>query len=135
MTCRCSSKEEHASHAVANARASHEAETKQLKKRLQEAEESLVDSNRFTIMDAQQVGKNLVLMVQYPSCPKCTYEGKKVMVFLDTSAIDALKWKKVDPHFRDDTQQDPHESPSPAARFPATGIGWKDAIDYAQRKM
>lgn len=36
-----------------------------------------------------------------PSCARCAYEGNKVLVYLNTSAITALKWNIIDPHFSD----------------------------------
>ncbi len=60
------------------------------------------DSEKFEIVQVEQVGKHLVLKVLYPNCSKCSYEGHKVMVFLNTSPADALLWKVIDPHFRDD---------------------------------
>lgn len=134
MTCRCKTTEEHAQRAIANIKAAQASETNSLKKRLKEAEESLVDANQFTIEKAEQVGCFLVMIVQYPSCPKCTYEGYKLMVFPETYAIDALKWKKIDPHFRDSGKENSYEAPSPVARFPATEEGWNDAVAYAQSK-
>lgn len=56
------------------------------------------------------------------------------MVFLNVSSLDALKWKKIDPHFR----LPPYEinaAPSPAARFPADSVGWSDAIVFARGKV
>lgn len=90
------------------------------------------DSEKFEIIDVEVVGFNLVMKVKYPNCSACSYEGNKVMVFRNTTPIDALKWKKIDPHFRDPKKPaNPREAPSPAARFPATAEGWKDAVSYA----
>lgn len=93
------------------------------------------DSEQYRVLDALEVGSALVMKVQYPSCEKCSYEGTKVLVFLNTSSIDALKWTRLDPHFGDPSEtRGPHESPSPAARFPASKEGWEDALTYAKRK-
>lgn len=92
------------------------------------------DAEKYSIETAVQVGTNLVLKVKYPNCSSCAYEGSKVMVFLNVQALAALKWKRIDPHFRApklkclDT-----EAPSPDARFPASAEGWNDALDYAKR--
>lgn len=83
-----------------------------------------------TTGDAKQ---HLVLMVRYPNCARCAYEGNKVMVFLDTAPTDALFWQKIDPHFRKQVKT-LTEAPSPAARFPASEDGWKDALAYAATK-
>lgn len=83
----------------------------------------------------QVVGPHLVMKVLYSNCALCAYEGQKVLVFLNTSTLDALKWRKIDPHFRPQSTGRPHtEAPSPAARFPSTKDGWVDALTYAREK-
>lgn len=91
------------------------------------------DKKNFVIKEALEVGSNLILKVEYPNCKKCSYEGEKVMVFKNRSAIDALKWKEIDPHFRLEglTMMETIVAPSPIARFPASAQGWQDAEDYA----
>ena len=66
------------------------------------------------------------------------------MVFLNTTELDVLRWKEIDPHFRPQKEEgtqyakgalkDPKKAPSPAARFPASDEGWKDAIEYTRTK-
>lgn len=96
------------------------------------------DAERFQVIDAEQVGRHLVMKVQYPNCASCSYEGQKVMVFLDTTSLMALRWKRIDPHFRDDGYKDNgrdfSQAPSPAARFPASTQGWEDARGWAKMK-
>ena len=93
------------------------------------------DAENYTILDAYPHGKHLVLKVQYPNCKNCSYEGTKVLVFLNVSAVDALKWKRIDPHFRDPkTNGFPNSAPSPVARFPASSQGWEDALAYVKTK-
>ena len=95
------------------------------------------DADRFEIVEVEEVGRHLVLKVLYPNCEKCSYEGNKVMVFLNTTAAQALKWKTIDPHFREPSRSDTRDAkaaPGPAVRFPASDDGWADAIDYAKRK-
>lgn len=88
------------------------------------------------IVDIVRVGPHLVIKALYPSCAKCAYEGCKVMVYLDVTEVDAIRWRSLDPHFRDpqDRAKRPDQAPSPAARFPASPEGWNDAIEYARRK-
>ena len=95
---------------------------------------STPDAENFEIEEAEQVGHHLVLKVKYPNCEKCSYEGHKVMVFLRTTAADALKWKRIDPHFRDGKSA-AKTAPGPAARFPASPEGWQDALTYARLKL
>lgn len=91
------------------------------------------DAENFDIVRAEQIGAHLVLKVQYPSCAECAYEGNKVMVFLGWDMADALRWKRIDPHFRPQGERPTREAPSPDARFPATDTGWQDAVDYCHR--
>ena len=76
----------------------------------------------FDVLEAQEVGLHLVVKAQYPNCAKCSYEGVKVMVFLNATLKQAVRWRKLDPHFRD-VVVDAREAPSPAARFPASAEG------------
>ena len=90
-------------------------------------------ADQYEIVDIARVNNHVILKVLYPNCANCSYEGNKVMVFLNVTEVDILKWKKIDPHFRPN-KPDPKEAPSPAARFPASKEGWQDAIDYAKSK-
>lgn len=91
------------------------------------------DAERFHVEDSAEVGNYLVLKVSYPNCKNCSYEGVKVMVFEGVGLKDAIKWKKIDPHFRELTSSTT-EATSPIARFPASDQGWHDAIGYARNK-
>jgi hypothetical protein len=94
------------------------------------------DSEKYDVVDVQRVDQHLVVKVLYPNCSKCSYEGHKVMVFLNVTEADVLRWRKIDPHFRDPTAtRSPREAPTPAARFPASKAGWSDAIAYANGKV
>lgn len=100
------------------------------------------DASNYEIQEVSEVGTHLVLKVKYPNCASCAYEGNKVMVFLNVKAIDAMKWKKIDPHFRAPPKVGSsypnitsREAPSPAARFPGSADGWADAIAYAMGKQ
>lgn len=91
------------------------------------------DSKNYTIEEAVRIGAHLVLKVKYPNCQRCAYEGNKVMVFLNVSEVQVLKWKEIDPHFRNIAAA-ASQAPSPAARFPASKEGWTDALTYARAK-
>ena len=86
------------------------------------------DPDEYDILKTEEVGRHLLVDAKYPSCEACSYEGRKLLVYTHTSREDALKWKKLDPHFRDTSgENNPREAPSPRARFPATPAGWNDA--------
>jgi hypothetical protein len=91
------------------------------------------DSRQYEILEAEEVGGNLVLKVKYPNCERCSYEGVKVMVYLGCSVKAALRWKIIDPHFRDPViKLDAKTAPGPDARFPGSQQGWQHALWYAQ---
>lgn len=91
------------------------------------------DAGKYSIEQVERVGPHLVLKVKYPNCVRCSYEGVKVLVFLDVSEWQGLLWKRIDPHFRAGKFR-LDEAPSPAARFPASVEGWADALAYAATK-
>lgn len=93
------------------------------------------DSMNYEIVDAVQIAEHLVMRVKYPNCKNCSYEGVKVMVFLNATSFDALRWRVIDPHFRDPEVTRPsNHAPGPAARFPGSAEGWADAQVYAHGK-
>lgn len=134
--CKCSSSHEHASRAAQREASNARDERSRHKKEIADLQTEIAaltpDASNFYVQEAEQVGNNLVMKVAYPSCKKCEYEGSKVMVFVNFSATDALKWRKIDPHFRKEFKVG--EAPSPVARFPSTDDGWNDAITYARNK-
>jgi len=95
------------------------------------------DAKNYTIVDAVAVGRHLVIKVSYPNCKTCSYEGVKVLVYLGVSSLNAMRWRTIDPHFRDPKKasRDATEAPGPSARFPASEEGWADALAYAQVKV
>lgn len=93
------------------------------------------DADKYQIIQVHRCGEHLVLKVRYPNCAKCAYEGTKVMVFLHVSEAMALSWRRIDPHFREQKNAEMFGgAPPPAARFPASEDGWKDAVHYALSK-
>lgn len=93
------------------------------------------DSKNYSIELVERVGPHLVLKVKYPNCRNCSYEGNKIMVFLNVTELQALKWKEIDPHFRDPKLfVGATQAPSPSARFPGSSDGWIDAVSYARGK-
>lgn len=142
MTCRHSPGDPNCSSSPAGAaRAAHYAEElarrearneiARLKAQLQQ---QTVDSKNYEIEEIARKGPHLAMKVRYPSCEKCSYEGVKVMVFLNVSEATVLRWRRIDPHFRGPTTASPTEAPSPAARFPASEEGWQDALAYLESK-
>lgn len=142
MTCRhepgdpaCSSSPE------GQERLAREYEDRQLtekKRELRELEARTPNPDNYEIVRVKPVESFLVAEIQYTSCPKCEFDAKKVMVFQNTGLHDMIYWKRIDPHFRDfDVIKSPDRkvAPPPIARFPATNIGWQDALNYAKFKL
>ena len=93
-------------------------------------------NDQYEFVDVARVGPHLVGKVKYLSCPKCSFEGVKIMVWLDVTEAMVLRWRIIDPHFRDKTKAGPiSHAPGPDARFPATDAGWADALAYAKSKI
>lgn len=110
--------------------AEHERQLKELRGQIPASP----DSQNYSIEEVEQVNDHVVLKVKYPNCTRCAYEGNKVMVFLNTSLRDVIRWRRIDPHFRAPAQKSVIEAPSPAARFPGSPEGWQDALKYAGQK-
>jgi len=94
-------------------------------------------SEYYAILDIARIKNHLVVKVKYQYNDNCDFDGINIMVFLDVSEFAALRWKKIDPRFRDNNNinYDVTSAPSPAARFPGTDEGWEDAIEYAKNKL
>jgi len=94
------------------------------------------DPTKYVILDAYDSAPGfLVVKAQFPSCTKCSFEGTKILVYRNVRPIDAMKWKNLDPHFREaDKKLEINSAPSPIARFPGNKEGWDDAIHFANLK-
>jgi hypothetical protein len=94
------------------------------------------DAANYIIEQVERIGPHLILKVKYPNCSSCAYEGTKVLVYLNITEIQVLRWRRIDPHFADPAVKlRPEDAPSPAARFPASVTGWIDALTYARGKV
>ena len=121
------------------ARANAESREREVNRRVKEAEDKVKEvlartpnPEQYEIDKVEEVGNHLVMGVQYSSCPKCSFDAMKVMVFADISLKDAIKWKVIDPHFADEKPSDPRHAPSPCARFPGDEAGWSNAMRFAE---
>jgi hypothetical protein len=121
---------------LAERRAAEEARERRFKEREEELLARTPNPEEFEVAEVEEVGPHLVMMVQYSSCPKCSFDAKKVMVFFGADLKQAIRWRRIDPHFGDPAQEtdDPKVAPPPRARFPADKVGWEDALEYARRK-
>lgn len=142
MTCRCPGGPGGAVHAqraaddaagaLRETTERHNAKVRQLESELQRQRTS---TSTYTIERVVRISNHLVLQVRYPNCEHRAYEGLKTMVFLNVTETQALKWRSIDPHFREMPEKLPDtEAPPPAARFPGTEAGFVDALSYARGK-
>lgn len=83
--------------------------------------------NNYKILRCEQIGKYLVLELQYPDCTN--YEGKKILLFKDIKLMDLVNQGSIDPHF---SNNDAYHSP--IARFAPTEAGWEMAVFTAKYK-
>jgi hypothetical protein len=138
MTCHCASTAEHQARAdqasAYDSRLVEERAAKERAARIQELRDRTPDPDNYEIIEVCRVGPHLILKVKYASCVKCSFEGTKIMVYLNTPEVEVLRWKRIDPHFTDPDDGDiPRgHAPGPNARFPANMAGWEDARAYAQ---
>lgn len=77
MTCKCVGGPDGAIHA--RREMAHEREAYQRVEADRKAKTA--DPTHFDIEDIEEITPYLAMRVKYPSCTKCEYEGKKVMVF------------------------------------------------------
>ena len=76
---------------------------------------------RFVIIRTQPVGCAVVVEVRYPDC--VNYEGRKVLVFRNTTVGNIRRRTTLDPHFA--------LHGGPFARFEPTDRGWRMAVEVA----
>lgn len=140
MTCRHSPGDPACSSHPSNvARRAAESADYRAKKAIEEAEAKVAElmartpnPEVFEVVETEQVGNHLVMMVKYTSCEKCSHDAKKVMVYGSVTLKDAIKWKVIDPHFAEDESVDEKHAPAPIARFPANKAGWDNALMFAK---
>lgn len=70
----------------------------------------------YTIKSSEQIGKFTIAIVNYPDCT--TYEGNKILMFVNTNTDAIYKQRNLDPHFSSSTK-----FLSPVARFEPTALG------------
>jgi hypothetical protein len=71
-------------------------------------------------LDDGTQGNLLVINIHYPDCTN--YEGRKILVYKNTTLLELVNQKTIDPHFSDNK-----EFYSPIARFLPTNEGWEMA--------
>ena len=81
--------------------------------------------DRYKIIRSKKIGNFLILDIKYDGCTN--YEGRKVLVFKDTTLNDLKVQKLIDPHFSDEGGYR-----HPVARFVPTPYGWNMAKAVAE---
>lgn len=82
----------------------------------------------YSIKKIEQVGKNVVLLVNFPNCTN--FEGNKICVYKNVFVSDFANSYSLDPHFSDEIVVS--MMPSPFARFIPTAEGWEAAMKLAE---
>jgi hypothetical protein len=70
----------------------------------------------YEIIASEQIGKFTIVVVHYPDCTN--YEGRKILVFENTTLARIQAQGSIDPHFSENTKY-----ASPIARFEPTKRG------------
>lgn len=101
------------------------------KEAMKDTQEQTNTYAQYEIKNFAAHGPHAALWVKYPANGIASDE--KVLVFLNTSLLDVLNWKKINPTFRTEGGEgngDMHEAPSPDAQFPPTDKGRADAARF-----
>ena len=75
----------------------------------------------YKIKRSLAYGYHLIIEIEYPDCTN--YEGRKILVYKNTSIEDLINQESIDPHFSDNKN-----FKSPFARFEPTEYGWKSGL-------
>jgi hypothetical protein len=75
------------------------------------------DPNNYKILQALNVGRFLILKINYVDCTN--YEGNKILVFENATLEELINQKSIDPHFSNNKK-----FKSPICRFEPTKKGW-----------
>ena len=84
-----------------------------------------INPRKYKILRTETIGKFCILLIEYPDCNN--YEGKKILVFKDTSIESIMNQGVIDPHFSSNKSY-----LSPIARFVPTDEGWQMAIEFTK---
>jgi len=76
------------------------------------------DPKNYRILKSEQINNYLLVVIIYPDCTN--YEGRKILLFKDTTLQELFNQKLIDPHFSNNKQYK-----SPIARFEPTEYGWE----------
>ena len=76
------------------------------------------DPKNFKIIKANQNGRFLLILINYPDCTN--YEGNKILLYENTTIYDLIEQESIDPHFSNNPKKY-----SPVARFEPTDYGWE----------
>ncbi len=83
----------------------------------------------FKVIDSFEANGHIVVLINYPNCN--TFEGNKILVYLNTTLQQINEAKEIDPHFKSE------RGFSPFARFEPTlegGIIARELIKHLKPK-
>lgn len=84
------------------------------------------DEPTYRVEEVAIVGHHLLLGVTDGA------GSQMVLVYADTHAAEALKWRRINTSLDVQTKGAKALSPAPVARFPATPTGWRNAAIFAE---
>ena len=76
------------------------------------------DPSNYIVKRYKALDGHLLIEINYPDCTN--YEGNKILLYKNTTLIDLINQKHLDPHFSENKS-----FRSPIARFEPTPSGWK----------
>ena len=79
--------------------------------------------DNYEVIKYEEINKNVVIMLKYLDATN--YEGKKILVYQNTTFKELMIQGDLDPHFLNYP-----DMKAPIARFVPTDKGWKMAINF-----
>jgi hypothetical protein len=79
----------------------------------------------YVLLEQKEIGRFLIVKLKYPDCTN--YEGTKILLFENTTALELHLQDGIDPHFCEN-----QNFKSPIARFVPTTAGWDMAVKLCE---
>ncbi len=81
-----------------------------------------LDPTNYKIIKVLESEGFLLIKLNYPDCTN--YEGNKILLYANTTLVELVNQKVIDPHFNNDPKLK-----WPIARFVPTDEGWEYGLD------
>lgn len=80
------------------------------------------DPSNYEVRRYKSLNGHLLIEINYPDCTN--YEGNKILLYKNTTLVDLMNQKHLDPHFSENKK-----FKSPFARFEPTPAGWRIGLE------